>query len=248
MLKKRIIISLTFLDGVLFRTKNFKPDYRYTKNFIDLWSIDELILIDISKKKFSTKFLDLINFFCTNCFVPISVGGGIKNLDNADTFFKHGADKIVLGTSSLDDDSLLNKISQKYGNQSIIQSIDYKKILTDHPKYTVMTNSGSDDLQMDPASLADRAITNGAGEILLNSVDNDGGLLGYDLDLINLVSKKLSCPIIALGGAGNWQQILDLFLKTDISAACTQNIFHFTEESILSAKKFLKINKIQIRN
>jgi imidazole glycerol-phosphate synthase subunit HisF len=248
MLKKRIIISLTFLDGILFRTKNFKPDYRYTKNFIDLWSIDELILIDISKKKFSTEFLDLVKFFCTNCFVPISVGGGIKNLDNADTFFKHGADKIVLGTGSLNDDILLNKISKKYGNQSIIQSLDCKKILSDHINYTVMTNSGSDDMKMDPISLADKAITNGAGEILLNSVDNDGGLLGYDLDLINLVSKKLSCPIIALGGAGNWQQILDLFLKTDISAACTQNIFHFTEESILSAKKFLKINKIQIRN
>ena len=159
MLKKRIIISLTFLDGILFRTKNFKPDYRYTKNFIDLWSIDELILIDISKKKFSTEFLDLIKFFCTNCFVPISVGGGIKNLDDADTFFKHGADKIVLGTGSLNDDILLNKISKKYGNQSIIQSLDCKKILSDHINYTVMTNSGSDDMKMDPISLADKAIT-----------------------------------------------------------------------------------------
>ena len=78
MLKKRIIISLTFLDGVLFRTKNFIPDYRYTKNFIDLWSIDELMIIDISDKKFSKDFLNLINFFSTSCFVPLSVGGGIN--------------------------------------------------------------------------------------------------------------------------------------------------------------------------
>ena len=92
MLKKRIIISLTFLDGVLFRTKNFKPDYRYTKNFIDLWSIDELILIDISKKKFSIKFLDLIKFFSLNCFVPLSVGGGIKKLSDADIYFYYGVD------------------------------------------------------------------------------------------------------------------------------------------------------------
>ncbi len=87
----------------------------------------------------------------------------------------------------------------------------------------------------------------GAGEVLINSIDNDGSLLGYDLDLIGLISKNIKCPILALGGAGNWQHILDLFLKTNISGACSQNIFHFTEESILSAKKFLTNNNIQVR-
>ena len=89
MLKKRIIITLSFFEGVLYRTKNFKPDYRYTKNFLDLWSIDELILIDISEKKFSKKFIDLISYFANNCFVPISVGGGIKDKNDADLFFKY---------------------------------------------------------------------------------------------------------------------------------------------------------------
>ena len=110
-----------------------------------------------------------------------------------------------------------------------------------------MSNSGKDDLNLDPVMCGEKAILHGAGEILINSIDNDGGLLGYDLDLINLVSKALNSPIIALGGAGNWQHFLDLFIKTNISAACTQNIFHFTEESIISVKKFLKINKIQVR-
>ncbi len=247
MLKKRIIISLTFLDGILFRTKNFKPDYRYTKNFIDLWSIDELIIIDISKKKFSIKFLDLIKFFSLNCFVPLSVGGGIKKLSDADIFFKNGADKIVLGTNSLNDTNLIEEISKKYGNQSIIQSLDCKKTSSTKMKYTVMSNSGKDDLNLDPVISGKKALIRGAGELLINSIDNDGGLLGYDLDLINLFSKKLNCPIIASGGAGNWQHFLDLFLKTNISAACTQNIFHFTEESIISVKKFLKTNTIQIR-
>ena len=99
MLKKRIIITLTFLNGVLFRTKKFKADYRYTKNFIDLWSIDELILIDISKKKFSNSFLNLVKYFSTSCFVPISVGGGINSLDDADNYFKYGADKIIIGSN-----------------------------------------------------------------------------------------------------------------------------------------------------
>jgi len=129
LLKKRIIITLTFLDGVLFRTKNFKPDYRYTKNFIDLWSIDELILIDISKKKFSKNFLELISFFSSNCFVPLSVGGGIKKVSDADLFFKYGADKIILGSNAIKEPKLINEISHKYGNQSIIQSIDCKKII-----------------------------------------------------------------------------------------------------------------------
>ena len=247
MLKKRIIITLTFLNGVLFRTKKFKPDYRYTKNFIDLWSIDELILIDISEKKFSKNFLDLIVFFSKNCFVPLSVGGGINTIENADIFFKNGADKIVLGSNAINKKNLIGQISKKYGNQSIIQSVDCKKILKDNT-YAVMGSSGTENLLQNPIEFSLKALERGAGEIMINSIDNDGSLMGYDLDLIKLVSNKINCPILALGGAGNWQHILDLLSETDISAACTQNIFHFTEESILSAKKFLKENKIKVRN
>jgi imidazole glycerol-phosphate synthase subunit HisF len=247
LLKKRIIITLTFLDGVLFRTKKFKPDYRYTKNFIDLLSIDELILIDISEKKFSKNFLNLIAFFSKNCFVPISVGGGIATIENADIFFKNGADKIVLGSNSINKKDLIEQISKKYGNQSIIQSVDCKKILKDNT-YVVMGSSGTENLLQNPIEFSIKALARGAGEIMINNIDNDGSLMGYDLDLIRLVSKKINCPILALGGAGNWQHILDLLSKTDISAACTQNIFHFTEESILSAKKFLKDKNIKVRN
>ena len=96
MTKKRIIICLTFLDGVLFRTKKFIPDYRYTKNFIDLWSIDELILIDISKMKFSKNFLEIVNFYSKNCFVPISVGGGISSLSDVDLLSIRALSKFLL--------------------------------------------------------------------------------------------------------------------------------------------------------
>jgi len=247
LLKKRIIITLTFLDGVLFRTKKFKPDYRYTKNFIDLWSIDELILIDISKRKFSKNFIELISFFSKNCFVPISVGGGIDSLENADIYFKNGADKIVLGSNVIKKKNVIEEISKKYGNQSIIQSVDCKKIFENN-SYTVMGNSGTENLLQDPIEFSSKALARGAGEIMVNNIDNDGSLMGYDLNLIKLVSKKINCPILALGGAGNWKHILDLLIETDISGACTQNIFHFTEESILSAKKFLKDNNIKVRN
>ena len=111
-----------------------------------------------------------------------------------------------------------------------------------------MGSSGTENLLQNPIEFSLKALERGAGEIMINSIDNDGSLMGYDLDLIKLVSNKINCPILALGGAGNWQHILDLLSETDISAACTQNIFHFTEESILSVKKFLKENKIKVRN
>ena len=103
-----------------------------------------------------------------------------------------------------------------------------------------MGSSGTENLLQNPIEFSLKALEKGAGEIMINNIDNDGSLMGYDLELIKLVSNKINCPILALGGAGNWQHILDLLSETDISAACTQNIFHFTEESILSAKKFLK--------
>tara|TARA_B100001964_G_C14240066_1_gene604509 strand:- start:229 stop:969 length:741 start_codon:yes stop_codon:yes gene_type:complete len=246
LLKKRLIIVLTFLDGVLFRTKKFIPDYRYTKNFVGLYSIDELIVIDISKKKFSNNFLDTIDFFSNNCFVPITVGGGIKNLDHADTYFKNGADKIILGTGSIVEKNLIKIISGKYGSQSIIQSIDIKK--NDNSKYKMSLDSGKNLSEINPLDAIDVALENGAGEILINNVDLDGSLLGYDIEIVKNLIKGKKCPFLALGGAGNWQHIINLFSETDISAACTQNIFHFTEESILSAKKSLREKRINIRN
>lgn len=247
MLKKRIIITLTFLNGVLFRTKNFKPDYRYTKNFIDLWSIDELILIDISENKYSDDFLDLIKYFSTNCFVPISVGGGINSIDNAATYFKCGADKIILGSKTINIPTLIKQISTKYGNQSIIQSVDCKKKMNSN-SYTVMEKSGKIDLLIDPVNFCLKTLSYGVGEIMINNIDNDGSLLGYDINLIKLISDKTTSPILALGGAGNWEHILDLFQATGISGACTQNIFHFTEQSIISAKNFLSINNVKVRS
>jgi cyclase len=244
MLKKRLVLVLTFNDGVLFRTKKFIADYRYTKNFIDLWSADEIILLDISKKnRLSQKFLEIVNFFSLNCFLPISVGGGIRSLEDAVNLFKQGADKIVLNSSTYKNPNLIRKISKVFGSQSIIHSIDCSKI---KKKYEVIINNTLK-TNIDPVQWAKIAIQNGCGELLINSIDNDGSLLGYDLELVNLIVKKVNVPCLALGGAGNWDHILQLFKKTNISAACTQNIYHFTNESLKSVKEYLKKNKMLIR-
>ena len=110
-----------------------------------------------------------------------------------------------------------------------------------------MTDSGALDAKINPIDYSKKALDLGAGEILINSIDNDGSLLGYDLKLIKMFTEKLNCPILALGGAGNWQHIFELLSDSNVSGACTQNIFHFTEESIVSAKKFLKNKNINIR-
>ena len=162
MVKKRIIICLTFLDGILFRTKKFNPDYRYTKNFVDFWNIDEMILIDISKKKLQKEFLDVIKFFSQNCFVPITVGGGIKDIDHAEIYFEMGSDKIILGYESFINPDLLAKISRKFGNQSIIQSLDYKKI---EKEYFLVRKSGKEVTSIKPLEFCNHVQEIGVGEI-----------------------------------------------------------------------------------
>tara|TARA_B110000003_G_scaffold276284_1_gene321927 strand:+ start:2036 stop:2770 length:735 start_codon:yes stop_codon:yes gene_type:complete len=244
MIKKRIILVLTFLDGILFRTKNFKPDYRYTKNFVDLWSADEIILIDLSKKKFEKKFLDTVKFFSKNCFLPISVGGGINTYEKAEYLFRNGADKVIINSSSIKKPELICEINKVYGEQSIIHSIDCKKVLN---KYKVFINNSQTNTNLDPINWCKEIINFGVGEILVNNIDNDGGLTGYDIELIKMF-EEFKKPILALGGAGSWDHLLKLFNETNASGACTQNIFHFTEKSLISLKSYLKNQNISVRN
>ena len=110
-----------------------------------------------------------------------------------------------------------------------------------------MINNGKEDSSKDPIDWASYCIKNGVGELLINSVNNDGSLLGYDINLIKMFSSKFNVPILALGGAGNWQHIYDLFKLTNISGACTQNIYHFTNQSLQSLKSFLISKKIDVR-
>ncbi len=245
MIKKRIIITLTFVDGILFRTKNFKSDYRYTKNFIDLWTVDEIILIDVSKQKLKKNFLETIRYFVENCHVPISVGGGIKNLKQVDEIMSIGVEKIILNSSSYNNFELIKQISEKYGTQSIVHSIDCKKV---NSNYHVCFENNTINTNIDVRDWAKKLMKQNIGEILINNVDSDGSLLGYDIDLIRMLEKNISVPILVLGGCGNWNHVLELFNKTDVSGACTQNIYHFSNESLISLKSFLKENNIPIRN
>ena len=248
MIKKRLIISLTFKDGVLFRTKKFFPDYRYTKNFIDLWNADEIILIDVSDKgkKLSEKFIEIIKFFIKNCHLPISVGGGISSMEDAQSIFNLGVDKIIMNSSTYYNSKLTSDLVTNFGSSSIIQSIDFKKDRDN--EYLILVDNAKTIINQNTEDYINHLKDLGTGEILINSIDNDGGLLGFDINLVNNFSKFINVPIIIQGGGGSWEHFYDVLKLDCVSAACTQNIYHFTETSLESAKKYLKSRKIEVRD
>ena len=143
MLKKRIITTLTLQDGILFRTRNFEPDYRYTHNFIDMWSVDEIIILDITRKlnfrdKNKISFFKTLEFISKNIVVPLTAGGGIQTSDDIKKLLDNGADKIVVNSAALKSPKIINSFSSKYGKQCIVVSIDVKKIDNDFLFFQIM--------------------------------------------------------------------------------------------------------------
>lgn len=245
MLKKRIIISLTFKDGVLFRTKKFNPDYRYTKNFIDMWNCDEILLNDISEKnKQSENFLSIVKQFVSQSFVPISAGGGLDNIDKISRLFSLGVDRVILNSAIHKNYKLLKKVAERYGSQSATVAIDCKKI---NNQYVHMLNNSKEKNCLSIEETCNQIEKFGGGEIFLNNIDLDGGLMGFDLEIIKKISEFSSLPLITCGGGGKWDHFLQVFKATNISGICTQNIYHFTDNSVEQLKNYLNSNSINIR-
>lgn len=247
MLRKRFVTVLTFNDGVLFRTKLFRPDYRYTLNFVDSWSVDEIVVLDITRPGEGDKenFESVITKFASRCFVPLAAGGGIRTMDDVRRFMNLGADKVVVNTGALESSALITEIAEAYGAQCVVLSIDAKR--HEDGSYEVFSNCGSKPTGKRPEEWAQDGERLGAGEILITAMDKDGWLQGYDLALCNSVSDNVSVPVLALGGCGNWKHMVEVFTQGNVSAACTQNIYHFTEASIRAAKKYLDAQGIPVR-
>lgn len=247
MLRKRIVTVLTFNDGVLFRTKLFDPDYRYTLNFVDAWSVDEVVILDVTRpgKGDRENFYKVVDHFARSCFVPLAVGGGIRDLDEVRKLMRLGADKVVLNTGALERPELITETARQYGAQCVVLSIDAKK--TGEGAYEAYSTFGTEPTGMTPGEWAAKGEELGAGEVLITSIDRDGWLQGYDLDLCRQVTDAVNVPVLVLGGAGSWKHFSEAFDACGVSAVCTQNIFHFTEQSIHSAKTFLSRKGIDVR-
>lgn len=246
MLRNRLVTVLTLNDGVLFRTKEFVPDYRYTTNFVDLWSIDELVVLDVTRPGQGDRghFYDAVSALAANCFVPLAVGGGVRTLDDAKTLLSVGADKVVINSGAFERRGLISEIATAYGAQCAVVSIDARR---GDDGYEVYSHHGARPTGCAPAAWAKQAEQLGAGEIMITSIEKDGSLEGYDNDLNRTVADAVTVPVLVCGGAGNWQHFVDGFRVGGASAVCTTNIYHFTDISIRSAKRFLDRAGIAVR-
>jgi cyclase len=245
MLKKRIIPVILIRDGRivqsrLFSRYNILGDPTPAVERISSWSSDELIYLDItnqddpySQKTDSNK---LIKSISNSCSVPLSFGGGIRNIEDAANFLKLGADKVTLNTATIDNPSLISEIALEFGSQCVVISIDVK--INDYGDYEVH-KFGRIKTGIHPIDHALKVQELGAGEILLNSVDRDGTGIGFDLGLINSITPKIKIPLIAIGGAGKWEDFLMVLSETDVSAVAAANIFQHSENSVYHCKDFL---------
>lgn len=239
MLAKRLITVLTLNDGVLFRTKQFEPDYRYTLNFVDAWSIDEIVALDVTRPGGGDRrhFYEAMEDLARRCFVPLACGGGVRSVDEVRRLLRLGADKVVLNTGAVEQPDLVSEAAELFGAQCVVVSIDARRGADG--AYEVRTAFGTRPTGMTPPEWARRAEALGAGEIMITSIERDGSLEGYDNELNRSVSNAVGVPVLVSGGAGNWQHFSDGFRLGGASAVCTSNIYHFTESSIKSAKRFL---------
>ena len=251
MLKKRLIACLIIKDNILVQSIGFNKylpigEPKYTIEFISRWDVDEIVLLDISARQEKRIInLDVLRYVSKYCFVPLSVGGGISNIKDVKSILSAGADKVVVNTSFIDNPKLITEMSDNFGSQCVVASIDCKKNRS--KKHNVFSESGTYNTKKNPIEWAKNVQEHGAGEILLNSIDRDGKKNGYDTDLISSVSENVDIPVIALGGVGEFNHFALGIVDGKASAVAAANIFHFIEHSTIMAKANLLASGIDIR-
>lgn len=254
MIKTRLIPVLYIKNGLIVRSENFSY-HQNIGNVIDEakryneWNIDELLYIDISREKtydlrrddLGTKSYDsieeIIKEIAKVCFMPLAFGGGIRSIKDVDFRIRNGADKVVLNTGAFLNPQLITKVSEKYGSQAAVISIDYKII---DGQAIVYTHFGQNNTGVSVFEWIKKCEECGAGEIFLNSIERDGQATGYDIDTIKKVTGLTKLPVIVCGGAGDLTDFVDLVKNVKVSGIAAGNIFHFTELSYPRAKKLLK--------
>jgi cyclase len=209
--------------------------------------VDELIVLDITATlEGRDPDYESINEFSAECFVPLTVGGGVRNLEDIKNLLRAGADKVAINSAAYDNPQLIRETAEKYGSQCIVVSIDARK--TAGANYECFSRCGTRPTGKSVDSWAREVEQLGAGEILLTSIERDGTMQGYDLDLINMVTRNAGIPVIASGGAGSYQDMYDAISVGKCSAVAAASIFHFTQQTPMEAKKFLSANRIAVRN
>ena len=251
MLAKRIIPCLDVKDGRVVKGINFinlkdAGDPVETASTYSKEGADELVYLDITASfEKRSAFLDVIAKTAEQVFIPLTVGGGIRNIGDIRLLLKSGADKVSINTAAIENPKLIKESAEEFGSQCIVVAIDTKR--DNGTKWQVYTYGGRKPAGIDAIEWAKKAEALGAGEILLTSMDKDGTKEGYDLQLTRAISETVNIPVIASGGAGNLEHLYEALTKGKADAVLAASIFHYGEFSIQDAKKYLKDRKITVR-
>lgn len=250
MLTKRIIPCLDVKNGRVVKGKNFinladVDDPVSLAAYYSDCGADELVFYDITaSSEGRTLFCDVLKAVASQVFIPLTVGGGINNLDDFDRVLKCGADKVSVNSGAIADPTLIEKAAKRYGNQCVVLSMDVK--LTEKG-YKVYSKGGRIETEIDAIEWAKFGEKSGAGEIVVNSIDTDGVKQGFDLPLLNAVCSVVNIPIVASGGAGSVDDFVKLFKNTKVDAGLGASVFHFNQFTIKKLKNELKNNQIEVR-
>lgn len=251
MITKRIIPCLDVKDGRVVKGVNFLglADVSSPVKLAEYYSncgADELVFYDITASFEGRKiFTDILTEVASKIFIPLTVGGGINTTEDFDRVLKCGADKVSVNSGAIKNPNLIYEAAQKYGDQCVVLSVDVKRV---DGKFHVFAKGGREDTGIDAIEWIKQGEQNGAGEIVVNSIDTDGVKQGFDIELLKIVNQAVNVPVIASGGAGNIQHFVDLFNEIpDIDAGLAASIFHFGEAEIKDLKQELKNNNINVR-
>lgn len=251
MLKTRLIPSLLFKDYSLVKSIQFGSlrilgNPAQTVKVYNARGVDELIFLDIGATADNKEPLfQVIADISEDCFMPFTVGGGIKTISQIRTLLKIGADKVALNTHAFRNPQLINKAARIFGNQSIIIAIDVKRVAP--KKYEVFINGGTTPTGRSAIEWAQEAEQLGAGELFLTSIDRDGTMKGYDLEAIALIARAVGIPVIASGGAGKPQDFVNAIVKGHADAVSAASIFHYTQHTPASIKTYMYAHGIPVR-
>ena len=251
MITKRIIPCLDVRNGRVVKGTNFQG-LRDVSSPVELGKYysdngaDELVFYDITASAEGRKlFTDILTEVASTIFIPLTVGGGINTLEDFDRVLKCGADKVSVNSGAIRDPDLVRDAARLYGDQCVVLSADVKRV---DGQFRVFAKGGREDTGMEAIGWIKRCVANGAGEVVLNSIDTDGVKGGFDLRMLEAVSDAVDVPVIASGGAGRAEDFVTLFQTLPkVDAGLAASIFHFGQVKIPELKQLLKENNIPVR-
>ncbi|MCG2871263.1 MAG: imidazole glycerol phosphate synthase subunit HisF [Sulfolobales archaeon] len=250
MTAKRIIPCLDVKDGRVVKGVNFlnlkdKGDPVELASRYEEEGADEIVFLDISATVEGRKTLfEKVRQTAEVISVPLTVGGGIRSLQDAEKAFDSGADKVSINTAAVENKGLITQIADQFGRQALVVAIDAKRVGN---SFRVFVRSGTQDTGLEVVDWAREVEALGAGEILLTSIDRDGTRMGYDIELTDAVSRAVRIPVIASGGAGEMRHFLEVFERTKVDAALAAGVFHEGLIRIPELKSYLKKNGVEVR-